>query len=238
MSEQQNPQNVTTHRIEVAAARAAESAAHVEDFQRMNRDQFNARIAEAEEAGVKRVLKSLGFKREERAAVYADIAAGRMQLTPKPKDGDLDYKSEYEKLKPFAAENELLKSRLNSHTEVFKGIAKAAFEKLSDKAQKAVTARAGEDPEKILAEIDYLRNAGLLDEAPPADPKAKGAQTTAQQTEPKKPATTGNAGGPAPAGGNTKTAWDRYEELKKTDRMHAAIFLKQNQVAIDASRPK
>lgn len=178
------------------------------------------------ERGARNVLKSAGIPKAERDSVLADITAGRLVLAPKPAADALDYKAEYEKLKPIAAEHEQGKAKLAKHGEFFKKIADDEFAKLPESAQKYIAQRAGDDAEQRLAEIQSLRESGLLPAATPAPREAI-------------PATTLAAPGPKqekPA--DQKTAWQQYEELKKTSNALAAHFYRANSHVIDASRPK
>lgn len=182
------------------------------------------------ERGARNVLKSAGVPKTERDAVLADIAAGRLVLAPKPAADALDYKAEYEKLKPIATEHEQTKAKLAKHGEFFKKIADDEFTKLPESAQKYIAQRAGDDPEQRLAEIQSLRESGLL---PAATTPA------ATETREAKPATTLATPGPKqdkPA--DQKTAWQEYEQLKKTSSALAAHYYRANSHAIDASRPK
>jgi hypothetical protein len=191
----------------------------------MKPEQFTARLLEAEQAGARRLLKSLGIKKEDRSAFMADIEAGRLQLAQKPKDGEPDYRAEYEKYRSLQNEHEVLKGRASKHAEFFKSVADEQFSALSEKAQRYITARAGDDSEKVLAEIKLLKESGLLSEAAAEESKDK-------------PATTGSVGGPAPVLGNGKTPWQQYQDLMKVDKMLGGMFHRANRSAIEASAPK
>lgn len=216
--------------IEVAGQQSPQTAA---DFQRMSPEQFNARLAEAEEAGAKRILKKFGVKKEERAAVLADIEAGRYMLKPTPADGEPDYKTEYEKLKPLATEAEQYKAKLAKHGEYFKKVAEEEFAKLPEPIQKDLTRRNIEDPEARLAEIAAMKESGLL-----AAIATQGQTANKPATEPK-PATTMAPPGPNVNPTAPKTPWEQYDALVKSgNRILAAQFRQQYANAIEASRPK
>lgn len=215
--------------IEVANQQSPQTAA---DFQRMSPEQFNARLTEAEEAGAKRILKKFGVKKEERAAVLADIEAGRYMLKPTPADGEPDYKTEYEKIKPLATEAEQYKAKLAKHGEYFKKVAEEEFAKLPEPIQKDLTRRNIEDPEARLAEIAAMRESGLL-----AAIALQGQPAAA--TTPAKPATTMAPPGPNVDPKAPKTPWEQYDTLVKSgNRILAAQFRQQYANAIESSRPK
>jgi hypothetical protein len=221
----------TTHRIEIAAAKeSATQDSPGEDFRRMKPEQFSARLLEAEQAGARRLLKALGIKKEDRSASLADIEAGRLQLSQRPKDGEPDYRAEYEKFRSLQSEHEVLKGRASKHAEFFKSIADEQFSALPEKAQRYIASRAGDDSEKVLAEIKLLKESGLLTESQP--------DTGSKDGPGGKPATTGSVGGPMAAPMSTKTAWQQYQDLMKVDKVLGGLFHRSNRTAVESSAPK
>lgn len=222
-----NPQTV---RVEVAAAPKAEKKAEV--IQAMSRSDFEAQLSKAEERGIergmRRALKQLGVKKEDRDAVLSK--AGEFAVGPKPKEGEPDYKSEYEKLKAAAPEVESLRVKAERYAELVKKQADDEFSKLPEPLQKDLVRRKLEDPEVRLAEIIAMRESGLIS-------AYAGPQTPADT---KKPATTAGPPGPKPpTPEGTKTPYQIYSELKSQgNRMLAANYAARNSHAIEASRPK
>lgn len=202
------------------------------DYQRMSPEQFNARLEEASASGRKEILKALGVPKDQRAAILARIEAGELAIAPKAKPGDLDYKAEYEKLKPLATEAEQYKAKLAKHGEYFKKVAEEEFAKLPEPIQKDLTRRNIEDPEARLAEIAAMKESGLLAAiALQGQPANKPAEA--------KPATTMAPPGPNVDPKAPKTPWEQYDTLVKSgNRILAAQFRQQYANAIEASRPK
>lgn len=228
----QNPSAPTPNQPQKVVIEVANqhSTATATDFQRMSPEQFNARLEEATTAGRKEILKALGVPKDQRAAILARIEAGELAIAPKPKPGDLDYKAEYEKLKPTAAEAEALKAKLAAHTEYFKKVADEEFAKLPEPVQKDLTRRKINDPEARLAEINAMKESGLL---------AAIASQAAPVQQPPKPGNTMAPPGPNADPKAPKTHWQQYEDLVKSgNRVLAAQFRQQFSNAIEASRPK
>lgn len=218
------PQKVV---IEVASQQQPQGI----DFQRMTPDQFNGRLQEAEEAGIRRFLKSFGVKKEDRAEVLAQIQAGKYRLAPTPADGEPDYRAEYEKLKPISEKYSALETELKSAHEILKSDFNAKLEKLPEAVKKFVTAASADDWRAQQKALANLESSGML--------AAIAGQAAAAEPAKPNPATT-----MAPAGPNTpttaaKTAFQQYEEIVKSgNRILAAQYRSQNANAIEATRPK
>src|SRR5581483_11261694 len=103
-----------------------------EDYRQMTPDQFKARLSEESEAGARRMLKQLGVPREQRGTVLDQIRAGQLTLSGKPKEGEPDYRSEYEKLKLVAERTSQLETELKEAHEILKAQFNASFEKLPE----------------------------------------------------------------------------------------------------------
>ena len=204
------------------------------DWRRMTDDQYKARLEEERERGERRAMKHFGVEKDKRAEALERARKGEYVLADKPAPDAPDYKSEYEKLKAAAPEVETLRGQAEKYKVLVKKQADDAFAKLPEPLQKDLVRRKIEDPEARLAEIEALQQSGLLAAlAPPAQ----------QQQQSGAPARAGNTMAPAgpqvPPAEGTKTAWQQYEEIKKSgNKIMAAHFARANAHAIEASRPK
>lgn len=183
--------------------------------------------------GASNVLKAAGVPKEQREAMLAKLSAGEYTLAGK---GEIDALkaslAEAEKYKTGAAEAELLKAKVAKHAEFFTKLANDEFTKLPESAQKYIAARAGEDPEQRLAEIQALRDSGLL--AAPAAAAPEAAPTAPREP---RPATTMASSGPAsPSPAGKPTPRKQYEALKKSSPLAAAQFFKAHKAAIEADK--
>lgn len=202
------------------------SPAPAQDFQRMSQEQFQSRLEEASEAGAKRMLKEFGVPKDQRAETLAKIRSGAFVLAPKPADGEPDYRTEYQKIAPeyekIKAELEPLKTK---YTTRVKKEADAAFAALPENAQAYIVGRAGEDPEKRLAEIEALKSSGLIAVNNVAAPTVA------------RPATTIGANGPSVTPNAAPTAYQQWAALNDKNPELAAQFRRMNHRAIEASKP-
>lgn len=234
MSEQQNPssqQHSPGSPVIVNIPAQQQQAPQVSDdtIRSMSRKDLEKQIQEAEERGAKRTLKSLGIEKDQRESALAKVRAGEFILAPAPKAGDLDYKAEYEKVKPILAEHEAIKARVSQDEMFFKKVADDAFAALPEPAQKYIVAKAGEDPRQRLSEIDMLKSSGLLTVN----------QVVADAKREAKPATTMASPGPStPKPEITKTPFDRHQELlKEGNKILATNYYRANRHAIESGRP-
>lgn len=208
-------------------AQPAPAAPALEEHQRMSRDAFNARIAEASEAGFRKALKELGADKIDDAKARLSKAAEleQAQLTESQK-----LQKQLDELSPRAKRAAELETILDAH-------AKAQFEALPASLQKYVASTAGEDAAKRLAAINAARESGLFDAlaGKPAD-----APAPALPARDPKPATTLAPPGPAtPKPAGTLTPYETHRDLQRAGKTAlAAQYFAAHRKAIDASAPK
>lgn len=237
MSEAQNPSAGPTIINNIPAQQQPQANGQpVDVIGQMSRKDFENQLAEAEARGARRTIKALGIDKDQRDNVLAKVRSGEFVLAPKPKAGDVDYKTEYEKLKPAATELEQLKTRATQDEAFFKKVADDAFAALPEPAQKYIAAKAGEDPRGRLNEINMLKESGMLTVGSVvADAKAAAAKAGEA-----KPATTMASPGPtSPKSEGEKNAYERYLDIEKNQgKIMAAHHYRANRHAIEAARPQ
>ena len=200
-----------------------------DEFKHMTPEAFRQRLEQASEAGARKMLKEFGIPKEQRNEIYEQVKSGKYVLAPKPKEGDLDYKSEYEKLKPHAEAAAKLQEKIDKqYKPVFAKMAEEQLAALPESHRKYVAAKVGEkaDPEVVLAEIDQMRSFGII---------PSGA-APAKEEKPANPATTMAAPGPSAVANTEITPFEHYEKLKKASPTLAARFKQQFGRAIEATR--
>lgn len=120
-------QTNTSAQTATTSTAANTAAPDPEEFKAMTREQFNARLAEAESAGVKRLLKALGVEKPEdlKAALAKLKEIENANLTASER-----MKKQLEELIPKAARADELLSIVETH-------AKLEFERLPTPLQKS-----------------------------------------------------------------------------------------------------
>lgn len=207
-------------------------------LERISPEQFNQRLAEAERIGASRLLKKFGVKKDERAAVLADIEAGRYMLKPTPAADEPDYKVEYEKLKPSTERLKQLESELAEAHTYLKADFTGKFEKLPDPVKKYIETSTPKDDWRAQQKaLSALEASGML--AAIAAQGASQATATQPQQRDAKPATTMANAGPQTQTTEAKTPWQQYEALVKSgNKIMAAQYRAMHAHAIEATRPK
>lgn len=226
------PQKVV---VEIASSQGRTNDGGLE---RISPEQFNQRLAEAERIGASRLLKRFGVKKDERAAVLADIEAGRYMLKPTPAADEPDYKAEYEKLKPSTEKVKQLEADLAEAHTLMKADFTGKFEKLPEPAKKLIEISTPKDDWRAQQKAMLALEASGMLAAIAAQGTTQTTTTQAQQRD-AKPATTMAAPGPQTQTAEAKTAWQQYEALLKSgNKIMAAQYRSLHAHAIEATRPK
>lgn len=188
-----------------------------DEHKQMSHEAFNARIREAEEAGQKKALKAIGV---ENVDIAKTAIAKAKQLEQEKLSESEKQAARIKELEPGAARAKTLEESLSKH-------AAARLKLQPEKVQKYIKAVAGDDAERILANLDALEENALLAN-PPADAAKTGEKET--KTEDKKPANSraGTASPPTPtAPGAEKHPRDMtLPEFQAFERKHIASLQK------------
>lgn len=186
----------------------------------MTNEALNKRLAEERDAHEKKVraavLKDLGVDKLEDAKAKLATATKLEQ----------DKLSETEKLNLQIKELEPYKQSAERVGTRFKALVDGEFAKLPEAAQKAIDEHAGGDAEKRFDMIELMRKSGALD-------------ALGKAGDPPKPPAPANNGPPSPppTPSNQPTAFQTWEEKKKTSPMAADIYYQANQREIERTRP-
>jgi hypothetical protein len=116
---------------------------------------------------------------------------------------------------------------------LFGSMVDAQFTALPEKVQTAIDKTANGSAEARWTAMQTMAEAGLITMAmPSAQPQTPAAPAP-------KPASTTPAGAPPPPapGAGPKSAFDTWNDLKKTDTVRASLFYQTNAQSIEQSRP-
>jgi hypothetical protein len=201
---------------------------------RLTSAQLKARLAEERETARKNLLKEYGYeKREDLAAV---LKAAKDAEDAKLSEIDR-LRKQVEEAKPQLARVSVLEQRVAAMVE-------AQFSELPENVRSAIDGVANGDPEERLRMIEVFRKSGLLTQKQAAQAVATQAAVAAVQQQAAQPTTTQGAaplantgGAPPPKPTATKTAFEQWQDLERTNRYAASFFLQTNKAAIDATRP-
>jgi hypothetical protein len=161
-----------------------------EEYKSMTPEAFRARLADAEAAGEKRLLKALGVEKLEDVkgafAKLKDIENANLTATER-------MKKQLEELTPKAARADALLPIVEMH-------AKLEFDRLPPALQKYVQSIAGDDPAARLRAINAARESGVFDALTKSTAASEDAAKKAADAA--KPLANSRAGTtpPAPAG--------------------------------------
>lgn len=182
---------------------------------RMTSDALKARLADERAKERKSWLKEHGFADEEAFKSHLKVSK---ELADAKLSEDERVKKQLKELEPKAARADLLEARMKKDVET-------RFAALPEDVQKRIDAEADGDWEKRDA---FMRVLG----------PAASAGATAATEKPKAaaPANTTTAP-PAPPNTTAPTAFEKYQELQKTDPMGASIFFSCNQLEIQRTTP-
>lgn len=194
-------------------------------FQKMSAKQFNQRLAEAEEAGAKKLLKELGINKADRKSALEEIREGRMALTKKEKE-IMAAKAEAEALKPKAAKTDELENELKLYADEM-------FANLPESLQKYIAETVADSPAARLKAMRAARTAGLA-------PNFKDASKGEEAPKPANPSTTVAQPGPAtPKPVGTLNHYETWKELQRQGRgAQAANYYMMYAKAIDKEWPR
>lgn len=189
------------------------------------REQRDAEKSEAK--GQNKLLKAMGIEKSEREGLLADVKKSRSakaladKLTAESKAETAAAKTA---LATALAEKETYDSTLKMYAD-------EQFSALPDSVQKYIAATSGDDLHSRLKAIKIAKDAGIIS---PAVAKDAVAAVKAEETAPKKPATTLAEGNPlAPVPQPTMSKAAAYKALRATNPRQAAQFYGIHQSEID-----
>jgi hypothetical protein len=191
----------------------------------INSEQLTARLREAEAAGVKKLLKELGFEKPSDVKAVLKIAKDQQdsELTERQR-----IEKERDELKPRAAKADSLETLVAAMVE-------EQFTGLPEAAQTAIDEVAKGDAQERLRMMQVMRKAGFLNGAAPhaAAPTTSGAPAPAPKPAPATTAPPANA----PKPGAVRSKWDEYQDLNKKNETLGSIFYQTHRIDIEQSRP-
>jgi hypothetical protein len=167
---------------------------------------LSARLERAE----KQALSRLGFKDESDAKSALEQRRAAEEAAKSTEEKRLDAEKRAKKLE----------GDLGERDEVIARLAETRMSALPDSLRSAIEETAGEDP---------LLQLQLIERFEPAW-KASGQSATP------KPAQTAAPAAPAPAPGQPKTDFQKWNDLKPTDPVGAALFYRMNSMRIEQSK--
>lgn len=203
-----------------------------EDFKGMSEKQFTERLKEAEEAGVKRLLKDLGIEKKDRKAALEEIREGRMALSKKEQEVKAA-KAEAEALKPKVDAASKRTAELENE---LKAYVDDIYNNAPENVQKFIAATTSDDVAARMKALRAAKEAGLF--TPTQAFAAKEAAKPVVEAKPANPATTMAPDGPAaPKTPGTLNHYETWMELKKSGQtVLAAQFYSKFDKTIEAQR--
>ncbi len=167
---------------------------------------LSSRLERAE----KQALSRLGFKDEADAKAALEQRRAAEEAAKSTEEKRLDAEKRAKKFE----------SDLSERDELIAKLAEGKMAALPDSLRAAIEETAGEDP---------LLQLQLIERFEPAW-KASGAQSSGPR-----PAQTAAPAAPAPAPGQPKTDFQKWEELRATDPVRASLFYQMNSMRIEQS---
>jgi hypothetical protein len=181
----------------------------------MSSEAFKERLQKESDAATRRMLKDLGF---EKTDDLKTVIATAKTLSDEKKTEAEKAAARIKELEPKAARADTLAKR-------FEAQVSAEFDKLPEKMREAIDKVAVGDAEKRADQMQVLRDAGLLDAAPPGPPK------------PAPPREQGAPPGPTPPPTNARTPYEEHEHLVANKSPMASTYFAIHAAAIARSRP-
>lgn len=181
----------------------------------MTSDALKTRLAEERAKGVNKLLKELGVDKAE------DIKA-MMKVKAELEAAQL---SEKEKLVKELEDARKGASKASDLEKLAQELFGETWESLPEKVRESIEEQAGDSFQERARLVKIMKKAGLLGSNEAPKPPGK-----------KAPANHGDAP-PPPSPVPTKTAWEKYTEMKRESPMRASIFFDANRVEIAATQP-
>lgn len=187
----------------------------------MTSDQLKERLAEAQAAATRSLLKGFGFESE-------DAAKAALK---KLNDLEAEKLSDREKLEKRIKELEPLAARAQTVDGMLRGLVESQFNELPESVRKAIDTTANGDPDRRLELMGLFRASGLLNQQPAPAPAAPAAAPVAP------PAPVSVAPSPAPTPSGAPTKYQEWEMMRAKSPLAGDIFYQQHQREIDRTRP-
>lgn len=181
----------------------------------MTSDALKARLSEERTKGVNKLLKELGVEKAE------DIKA-MMKVKAELEAAQL---SEKEKLVKELEDARKGASKASDLEKLAQELFGETWESLPEKVRESIEEQAGDSFQERARLVKIMKKAGLLGSNEALKPPGKKAPANHADAPPNPPVVP------------VKTAWEKYQDMKRESPMRASIFFDANRTEIAATQP-